>query len=46
MLPARFQEDTLDLTIGVIRPLEPVGGNVMRNRAFSPPLTGFEVSAQ
>lgn len=46
MLPARFQEEMLDLTLCVIRLFEPVDGNVMRNRAFSPPLTGFDVSAQ
>jgi ABC-type transporter lipoprotein component MlaA len=42
----RFQEETLDSTLGIAGLFDPAHGKVMLNHAFSLPLTGAQQSCE
>jgi hypothetical protein len=46
MLLAPLENQTLDLTLSVIRPFIAVDGKVLLNHAIRVPLTGFDLNAQ
>jgi hypothetical protein len=46
MLPATSENQTLDLTLGVIRHLASVGDKILPNHPISVSLTSFDLSAQ
>jgi len=46
MLPATSENQTLDLTLRVVRHLASVDDKILRDHTISVPLTGFDLRAQ